>query len=153
MLYIIISILAGVCVVLSRIVNFSLSKTTGVFQSTFFNYMVGFIFAFIFLFVSGESLNISSLKFESIPYWAYLGGAIGVLIVALSSYITPRISAFYLTLFVFIGQLFVGVAIDYFTLNILSIGKVVGGVLVLIGLAYNLILDKEQEHLILNREQ
>jgi len=55
---------------------------------------------------------------------------------------TPRISSFYLTLFIFIGQLFMGIVIDYITLGKASTGKVIGGILVLIGLAYNLIVDK-----------
>jgi transporter family-2 protein len=53
-------------------------------------------------------------------------------------------SAFYLTLFIFIGQLFVGIIIDYFTLKELSLGKIAGGLLVLFGLSYNLLLDKKQ---------
>ncbi|KXZ40415.1 transporter family-2 protein [Alkalithermobacter thermoalcaliphilus JW-YL-7 = DSM 7308] len=138
MIYIIMSILAGVCVVLSRIVNFKLSQRVGLFQSTFFNYMVGLIFSIIFLFINSNTLNIS---IKRLPLWAYFGGAMGVLIVVLFSYITPKISSFYLTLFVFIGQIFVGIIIDYISLNTLSIGKIVGGVLVLIGLFYNLRLD------------
>ncbi|RHW65938.1 EamA-like transporter family protein, partial [Clostridium botulinum] len=68
----------------------------------------------------------------------------GVLVIVLSSYVTPKISSFYLTLIIFIGQLFVGIIIDYFTLNKLSLGNMLGGLLVLIGLTYNLLIDKNQ---------
>ena len=50
-----------------------------------------------------------------------------------------------MTLLIFIGQLFIGIIIDYFALNQLSIGKVIGGLLVLTGLTYNLLLDKKQK--------
>jgi len=145
MFYIFISILAGVSVVISRIINSNLAKIIGIFQSTFFNYVIGLFFSLIFLLISKEILQIPGIKFHSIPLWAYLGGFVGVLVIVLSSYITPKISAFYLTLLIFIGQLFLGIIIDFFTFNKLSLAKIIGGFLVLVGLTYNLILDKKQE--------
>lgn len=144
MFYVFISILAGISIVVARILNSNLAKEIGIFQGTVFNYVVGLIFSFIFLLFSNESINITFSKFNSIPFWAYLGGIAGVLVVVLSSYITPKITAFYLTLLIFIGQLFVGIIIDYYALGKLSIGKVIGGFLVLLGLGYNLLIDKKQ---------
>ncbi|KOA19412.1 EamA-like transporter family protein [Clostridium homopropionicum DSM 5847] len=145
MFYIFISILAGVSVVVSRIINSNLAKIIGIFQGTFFNYVIGLIFSLMFLFISKETIQISNVKPHSIPSWAYLGGLVGVLVVVLSSYVTPKISAFYLTLLIFIGQLFFGIIIDFLTLEKLSLGKIIGGILVLLGLIYNLMLDKKQE--------
>jgi bacterial/archaeal transporter family-2 protein len=151
MFFILISVLAGVSIVVARIINSNLAKEIGIFHGTLVNYIVGLFFSFIFLLVSSEFSNISALTLQSIPLWAYLGGATGVLVVVLSSYITPRLSAFYLTLLIFIGQLFVGIIIDYFTLNKLSIGKIIGGLLVLFGLSYNLLIDKNQADKILSK--
>ena len=145
MLYILLSILAGISIVLGRVINSNLASRIGIFQGTFFNYVVGLLFSAIFLIFSSEAFDISRTTLYSIPFWAYLGGLSGVLVITLSNYTAPRMSAFYLTLLVFIGQLFAGIVIDYFTLNKLSIGKVIGGLLVLMGLTYNLIVDKRQE--------
>lgn len=145
MLYIFISILAGVSIVIARIINCNLAKKIGNFQGTFFNYIFGLLFSFIFMILSNEGLNIFSNKISTIPIWAYFGGLAGVLVIVLSTYITPKISSFYLTLLIFIGQLFIGITIDYFFFNKLSIGKVIGGFLVLSGLTYNLLLDKKQK--------
>lgn len=145
MLYILLSILAGISIVLGRVINSNLASRVGIFQGTFFNYVVGLLFSAIFLTFSNEAFDISRTTLYSIPFWAYLGGLSGVLVIMLSNYTAPRMSAFYLTLLVFIGQLFAGIVIDYFTLNKLSIGKVIGGLLVLMGLTYNLIIDKKQE--------
>jgi len=145
MFYIIIAILSGISIVIARIINSNLAKRIGIIQGTFYNYVTGLTLSLIFLFFSHEILNISVISMKSLPLWAYLGGVTGVLVVVLSSYITPKISAFYLTLLMFIGQIFVGIIIDYFTLNILSIGKVIGGLLVLIGLSYNLLIDYKKE--------
>ncbi|AVQ45384.1 DMT family transporter [Clostridium botulinum] len=144
MLYIFIAILAGASIVAGRIINSNLAEKIGIFQGTLFNYVIGLFFSFIFLFLSNESLNITNTKIKSIPLWPYLGGLTGVLVIVLSSYVTPKISSFYLTLIIFIGQLFVGIIIDYFTLNKLSFGNLLGGLLVLIGLTYNLFIDKDQ---------
>lgn len=144
MFYILISVLAGVSVVVSRIINSNLAKIIGIFQGTFLNYVIGLIFSLMFLFISKETIQISNLQSKSIPLWAYLGGLLGVLVIVLSSYVTPKIFAFYLTLLIFIGQLFFGVIIDFFTLEKLSLGKIIGGILVLCGLSYNLMLDKKR---------
>ncbi len=144
MFNIIVSILSGVTIVTGRIINSNLAKKIGMLQGTFFNYVVGLLFSIIFLVFSKESFLIPKSTFESIPLIGYLGGIVGVLTIALSNYITPKISAFYLTLFIFIGQLFTGVVIDYITLGQLSLGKVIGGILVFVGLAYNLIVDKKE---------
>ena len=145
MLYIFISIVAGISIVVARIINCNLAKEIGNFQGTFLNYVFGLLFSFIFLLLSGESTNIFNIKLNMVPLWAYLGGLSGVVVIVMSSYITPKISSFYLTLLIFIGQLFIGIIIDYFALNQLSIGKVIGGLLVLTGLTYNLLLDKKQK--------
>jgi transporter family-2 protein len=146
-LYIIISILAGVSVVVSRITNSNLAKKIGIFQSTLFNYIVGLFFSIIFFILSKEKVNLSGLKSAGIPLWAYLGGIAGVLLIVLSNYITPKISSFYLTLLMFIGQLFTGIVIDYFAKGNISIGKFIGGLLVLVGLVYNLIIDKKSRQI------
>jgi bacterial/archaeal transporter family-2 protein len=145
MVYIFISLLAGVSIVLARTINSNLAMKIGIFQGTFFNYVIGLFFSILFLLFSNEKHNIINIKWHNIPLWAYLGGLAGVLVVLFSNYITHKISAFYLTLLIFIGQLFAGIIIDFFTQNILSIGKVIGGALVLIGLTYNLAVDKSKE--------
>ncbi|MDR4326973.1 hypothetical protein CN568_06110 [Bacillus pseudomycoides] len=145
MLYICIAILAGISIVVARIINANLAAKIGIFQGTFVNYITGLFFSFLFLLFSNESLHVSATTLHSIPFVVYLGGLVGVIVIVLSNYITPKISSFYLTLLIFVGQLFMGVIIDFFTSNDVSIGKIIGGFLVLLGLTYNLILDKTYE--------
>lgn len=141
-IYIFISIAAGITVVIGRVLNSRLAEQIGTLQGTLMNNLVGFIFSIMFLFLSSEAITLAKIPFNSIPFWAYLGGAIGVVVVILSNYITPRISTFYSTLLLFLGQLFVGIIIDCYILKDFSIGKLVGGILVLIGLIYNLWVDQ-----------
>ena len=142
LIYILVAILSGVSIVVSRIINSRLGDEIGVFQSTFYNFLTGLLFSMIILFFSSENMNISSEVLSSTPIIAYLGGLIGVISITLSNYVAPKISAFYMALLIFIGQLFTGIIIVYFTLGQLSIVKVFGGIFLCIGLAYNLYLDK-----------
>ncbi|UAL50242.1 MULTISPECIES: DMT family transporter [Metabacillus] len=145
MIYLIISILAGVSIVIARIINSNLADKIGLLEGTLINFVTGLMLSLVFLLFSSEAVSFSTLDFTQVPSWAYLGGAAGVIVIFLSSYLTPKVSAFYLTLFIFIGQLFTGIVIDYFTLGELSQGKILGGLLVLFGLVFNLRIDRKQE--------
>jgi bacterial/archaeal transporter family-2 protein len=137
--------LAGVSIVVSRTINANLSTKIGTFQGTFFNFATGLLFSLLILLFSDESLSMSIAPLQSVPPFIYLGGIVGVITIVLSNYITPKISAFYLTIFIFVGQLFAGVIIDFLTLGDVSIGKIIGGFLVLLGLVYNVVLDNRDK--------
>lgn len=145
MFYMLPAVFGGILIVISRIINSNLATKIGVLQGTFFNFISGLLLSFIFFIINKETIPHSNLDFNTVPLWAYFGGFVGLLIVVLSNYMTPKVPVFYLTLFMFVGQLFTGIIIDYFTSNKFSFGKIVGGLLVLIGLIYNLFLDKKEQ--------
>lgn len=60
----------------------------------------------------------------------------------ISNYTTPKVSSFYLSLIVFLGQLSIGILIDYYSYNTVSMWKIIGGLLILLGLSYNILIDK-----------
>lgn len=139
----ILSFLAGVTIVVSRILNSHLGDKIGIFSSTFFNYAVGLSISIVILLFSKETSTITTNSYASVPLWGFLGGILGVIVVSLCSFTTPRTSIFYFSLFCFVGQLFIGIIIDYITLRSISPGKIIGGLLVLAGLIYNLMIDKK----------
>ncbi|NMM61741.1 EamA-like transporter family protein [Clostridium sp. P21] len=141
-LNIILALASGLTNVLGRIINSNLANKIGILPGTFYNYLTGLITSTIFFMFSSNTIRYSPDKFLSLPVYAYIGGALGVVVVGICSYITPKISALYATVLLFVGQLFAGIIVDYFTLHVLSTGKVVGGVLVLLGLVYNAFVDK-----------
>ncbi len=87
-------------------------------------------------------MPVSALTTGHIPAWAYFGGIVGVLFVVLSNLTAPKISAFSMTPLIFGGQIATGIAIDVFVHQQLSIGKIAGGVLILVGLLWNLSIDE-----------
>lgn len=141
--YILLAILAGVSIVISRIFNSRIAEEIGTIQGTYINYLTGLFTAFIFFILSKEYINIGTVNYSNIPLYSYLGGAIGILVVLLSNYTIPKVSSFSLSLLVFIGQLSIGILIDYYSYNTVSIGKIIGGLLILSGLSYNIVLDKK----------
>lgn len=144
---IIISVLAGVAIVFTRIFNSKMAEKMGLFQGALMNYIAGLIVSVLITLITSEYLIISHEQFMSIPLWAYLGGILGIGIVVLSSYLTHKVSVFYLTLLIFIGQLITGVLIDYFVTQEIPIGKSIGGLLVIGGFLYNLKVDYQENQI------
>lgn len=143
---IILGTLAGVSIVAGRMVNARLSAKLGPYRGTFYNYVTGLIFSLLLLAVSGEAFPAASLLPEGFRRCAmYAGGLVGVIVVSVSNIITPRMSAFLLTLLIFVSQLVSGIAIDALSGSSISAGKLIGGVLVLLGVIYNQRLDRAKK--------
>ena len=135
-----VSFIAGINIVLSRTINAKLADVTSVRVSTFYNYLVGLVVAVpVFLLLGRGEI----LQFTFSPNWyIYLGGVLGVCVVLLGNIAVMKVSAFYLTLLIFIGQVFSGVLIDIVISQEISLRNLIGGVFVALGLSVNLLLDK-----------
>jgi len=141
---VIISFIAGVSIVMSRTVNAKLAALTSVRVSTFYNYFVGLFVAGIVFFILGgnEVLPTESLPFYN--WYIYLGGLLGLCVVLGLNVIVVKVSAFYLTLFIFIGQVFTGVLIDVIITETFSTQNAIGGALVATGLCLDLVIDRRK---------
>lgn len=144
MLYIILAVLCGCITIISMIINSHLAIRIGVFKGTLINYIVGLTTTLLLMIIVKSSVNLSYSSFSKIPVWALLGGMIGVAVVASSNVILPKIPTIYTTLLIFIGQLFTGIIIDYFMVGFISKGKIIGGLLILLGLLYNSNVEKKE---------
>lgn len=141
-LALLVSIISGGLIVFTRIFNFKMADKMGLFEGATINYIGGLLLSVLLALV----IRVDTVPvFRSIPIWAYFGGLFGIAIVVLSSYLTKRVSSFYLTLLIFLGQLATGIIIDYFISGDLPLLKILGGLLVVIGFSYNLLVDKESE--------
>lgn len=148
MFYILMSILTGVIIVICRILNTKLSEEIGLIESSYFNYFTAAITSILLFFIMREKFVFTSLS--TVPFYAYLGGFLGVAIVVLNSVVTPKMSAFYVTLLIFVAQLFTGVALDWLISRQFPLSKIIGGLIVVAGLAYNLHIDFSDSKLIEN---
>ncbi|SEV88681.1 transporter family-2 protein [Cognatiyoonia koreensis] len=130
-----IAFIAGVLVVVSRQINGRLALSTSALHSSFWNHIVGFVFltlialAFGGLFLEGTA---------NTPLWAYLGGPIGVIFIALSSWLVARIGAAQTAMLIIAGQMVSGVFLDLLLGqggNLLA--RVIGVALILLGMWVN----------------
>jgi len=134
-----VSFIAGVNIVLSRTLNAKLADLTSVRVSTFYNYLIGLILSVAVFFVLGR--NEVALEVQA-NWYIYLGGVLGVCVVLLGNIVAVKVSAFYLSLLIFIGQVFTGVLIDMAITGAFSTQNAIGGVLVALGLSVNLIISQ-----------
>jgi len=138
---VIFSFLAGVCIVVSRTINAKLASHTSVNVSTFYNYLIGLLVSLPVLLLLGNK-ETALAEFVLTPNWyIYLGGILGVCVIVLSNITAVRISAFYLTLLIFIGQIFSGVLADIVISQEVSVRNMIGGIFVTAGLCLNLLMD------------
>lgn len=144
---IIVSFLAGVTVVVSRTTNARLAAETSLLKSTFYNYILGLICSVMVLlcmhFFVASQLPEGPLSLQWNQLWIYLGGAMGVCTVSISNAVVTKISSFYVTLLMFVGQVFTGIVLDIIISHTFSLGNLLGGLCVAIGLILNLWFDKE----------
>lgn len=133
---------SGVLLVISRSYNARLAENTSVYISTFFNYVCGLLTAIpVFLFFGINEPITLSFRFSP-NWWIYLGGAIGVATVWLSSVVVVKIPQLYITLLMFVGQVFTGVWIDALIDGAFSMQNIIGGSFVALGLTLNLLFER-----------
>ncbi|MBU5227614.1 DMT family transporter [Clostridium senegalense] len=139
----ILAIIGGVLTTLSMVINSSLGKRIGVLQSTLINYIVGLLCSMIVLLIVGSNVELSMVEFENIPIFVFCGGIIGVVIVYTSNIIIPKIPVVYSMLLLFIGQIVAGIIIDFLINKKIEINKILGAMVVTIGILYNSKVDNK----------
>lgn len=143
-LYIILAIMNGMLIGLSRAVNGYLSMSIGPFKASFWNHIVGFLFISVILAFNMSVmqdknllLGIENIRFNINAHqnlYLYVGGVFGALFVAVNSYVFPRLGAVKTALLVISGQMISSVVIDSQSgvLNVLML-KALGVLLILCG--------------------
>ncbi len=138
---IILSFLTGITVVTSRTINARLAQKTSMLASTWYNYLVGSLVSFLMLIIFFKNIDFTPFSFSK-NISMYLGGILGVVTVLLSNITVTKISSYYMTLLLFVGQIFSGIILDVILTNEFSTINLVGGILVSIGLSLDLWIDK-----------
>lgn len=133
--------LSGITNLCSRTVNAALTNQYGdALYSTFWNFLTGFAAAVLVWILTGAAPPAampSNVLF-------YCGGAVGIATVSLSVICLKRLSAFYVTLFIFVGQVFTSVALDALLEGRFSLQTLLGGLAVLAGLLLNLLAERRR---------
>ena len=128
MIAIICAIASGMTIVLSRSINGYLAKKIGPYQSTFFNYFTGLLTSSILLFFTLLP------AFTKIDLIMLVGGIIGVFNVLILNIVVSKVTPIKLTLITFISQLLSGMILDYYIYHVFTLNKLIGCIIVIIGL-------------------
>ncbi|MAN77925.1 DMT family transporter [Pelagibacterium flavum] len=103
------ALLAGILVSLSRQLNGRLALSTTALIASYWNHVVGFAVLTVLGLILGGLWPEGAL---SAPWYAYLGGTIGVVFVASGSWLIARIGAINTAMLVIGGQMISGVLLD-----------------------------------------
>lgn len=107
--FIILAVASGVLVGLSRQLNGRLALSTTAWESSFWNHIVGLGFVSLIALIGGGLFAGAPMD---APWWAYLGGPIGVLFIAAGSWAINRIGAAQTAMLIIAGQMISGVVLD-----------------------------------------
>ena len=135
-LAVVLSILSGVTVVVSRTLNARMLLHYDLQMSTLFNYITGLFSSSLVLLVLSPIAFTTLFSFQ-LPWYTYIGGAIGAVLVSLSSVVAVRLPSYSITVVMFLGQFFFGMALDALTERTPTPQAVAGGVILAIGLFVN----------------
>ncbi len=137
--YILLSLGAGISVVMSRTVNAHLSAHIGALQGSLVNHLAGLPVCLLLALAIPEQTIQQPFRF-----WIWGGGILGVLIVVICNVTVPRIPAYRLTLFTLCGQLFCGILLDTMLGSALDQREFGAGLLVAAGIISNQLLKVHQ---------
>jgi transporter family-2 protein len=111
-LWIAMAFAGGLFVSVSRQINGRLSLSNSPLIASFWNHIVGFVV------LTALGLTLGGLWPDGVadaPWYAFVGGPIGVIFIASGSWLIPRIGAVNTALLVISGQMVSGVVLDLFS--------------------------------------
>jgi len=135
-------LMVGCSIVLAMVQNGRLANRIGLKNCTLINFLTGLTGASILFIVTRESL-IAFSSFDHMPLLGFLGGLFGILVVIFSTIVVDKIPIISSTMLMYTGQLIMGILIDYYRGTPLSMGKIIGCSLIVIGVYFNSYIDKK----------
>ncbi len=134
--------LSGTIMALQGTLNTGMSRTLGLLEATFIVHLVGLILVSVLLFLLNMG-NLDVALFTQVPWYNYLGGILGVIIVYLVMKSISQVGVAAATTAIILGQVFTAGFINHF--GFFGIDKVpfnwckVGGTLLMAGGAWLLL--------------
>ncbi len=110
-MYILLALTTGAITVASRIANAALASRVGSMRSSFVNHLAGTLFAGVLLAVG---VRTGVLRWSGIPLVYFLGGSLGVLVVAASNYAVQYAGTVVFAVLILTFQLITSAGIDHF---------------------------------------
>ena len=137
---IILSLAAGVAIVLSRVFNAKIAEGTSILQGSFISYFLGLPAVIFVAWLMGEMSFRPVINMSNIGL--YFGGILGVGIVLICNFTTLRVSAFKLSILIFAGQVLTGIIIDLIFNSFTMDASFWGGIIISAGILISKLWDR-----------
>lgn len=141
----------GCATVISKMLNYRCTKILGTNNGSLVNYVVASVLSLILLFVSSES-GVDFYAFTKAPWWLYLGGAFGIVAFIISMITLNKLKVMESTILLLVGQLTAGILFDAFVFRNISFGKILGIILVAVGIIWDNKISAEDRALAENKD-
>ncbi|UJR78300.1 DMT family transporter [Sandaracinus amylolyticus] len=105
-------IIAGAMIAFQSPINAALARSVGVYNATFVSFATGVVLAGIVAALTGGGGSLRQLS--SVPWWQWIGGALGVAYVTTIIVAVPRIGVTTMMVAALAGQLTTAMVIDHF---------------------------------------
>ncbi|CAH8206632.1 DMT family transporter [Vibrio aestuarianus] len=130
--FILLGLLNGFCITLSRVLNGQLSVRNGAFHASFVNHVVGFVSLSLLLIFVTEPVNALPQDLT-----LYVGGVIGALYVAVNSFVMVRLGSTNSIVLVVAGQMLFGLFIEVYSFGFEQVGaQFLGAILIVTGVFF-----------------
>ena len=126
------AVLIGVLVTIVPIMNGKNTQVLGTIRVSFFHYFAASITGIVVLFMTASIGEVNMLP--DVPIHYFIGGILGLSVILLMNYYSVRIKALHVAILPFLGQMTMGLALDYFLFDKMNLKTVIGLVIVLFGL-------------------
>jgi len=110
-LYLILAAVSGSAMALQGTFNAALGKIIGVWESTLLVHVIGSLAALIIILILGMGFS-NYAKMNSVPWWAFLGGILNVIIIYLVVRTIPQIGVGNATTAIIVAQILTAVLVD-----------------------------------------
>jgi len=125
-------VLAGVLITIQSVLNSSLGARAGVFGSLLMLTIVSLMVLTVLIIIFPTTAHLRELPGLS-NWYLYLGGALGIIIVAVPIFLVPKVGAAVTLTAIVVGQLTLAVIVDHY--GVLSVPKINISFLRIVGIA------------------
>lgn len=132
MIIYLLAVTIGVLVTLTPIMNGNNTTHLGTIRVSFYHFSAAALTGLLFVLITHSSTYFPVLP--KLPPHYFMGGLIGLMVMLLMNYYAIKIKAIHVAILPFLGQMSMGLLLDYFLLGIFDYKRLIGLIIVLLGL-------------------
>lgn len=156
-MFILLGILMGLGLPLQTGINARLTHKLGSpYNASFVSFIIAFIFLLLLVFITEQNYFIPFGELAGEPLWIWMGGVCGVIFLTGNIVLFARLGGVQTVIFPVLGQILMGLIIDNFGLfyapqTDLTLLRILGAILVLLGVINVVMVKKTPDNNLLNK--